>query len=200
MFQSSPFRKTGLTVAAVAVLLVVIMFDASPAAAHDPNHISTPKRFGMGIDVNVKPKVEETGLPLYPGATIDRDHRDDEEGVNLNLWFGSYGLKLVVVKLTSDDRGAAVETFYRKALSAYGETLDCTNYSRENRSKRSSGDSEKKSTILTCNDIQMGKLSLRDGTLYKSGTRSKQYGVAVQSKGDGTKFQLFHFEKRGLDD
>lgn len=198
MLQSSPIHKTARSLVAAAALFAV--FTAAPVAAHDSDRFSTPKRFGAGIDVNAKPKVEETGLPLYPGATIDRDSKNDEDGVNLNLWFGSYGLRLVVVRLASMDQVDQVEAFYRKALSKYGETLDCTHYARERGSHSKSGDSDKKSTLLTCDDIQMGKSSLRDGTLYKSGTRSKQYGVAVQSKGDGAKFQLFYFEKRGLDD
>ena len=198
MLQSSPIHKITRSLVAAAALFAA--FTAAPAAAHDPDRFSTPKRFGAGIDVNAKPKVEDTGLPLYPGATIDRDRKNDEDGVNLNLWFGSYGLKLVVVKLASTDHIDQVEAFYHKALGQYGETLDCTSYVRERSGHSKSGDRDKKSSLLTCDDIQMGKSSLRDGTLYKSGTRNKQYGVAVQGKGDGAKFQLFYFEKRGLDD
>jgi hypothetical protein len=198
---------------AVAIFAAVLMSGA--AQAGENSRVSTPKHFAAGIDVDAQPRVEDTGLPLYPGATIDRTERtkrdergrhidSDEDGVNLNLWFGSFGLKVVVIKLKTTDSAEKVGAFYRDALEKYGEILDCSseanNIASETRSKNTSRREGAKSNALTCKDIQMKKASVRDGKLYKAGVRQKQYGVAIQSKGDGTTFQLFHFEKRGGDD
>jgi hypothetical protein len=198
---------------AVAIFAAVLM--SGVALAGENSRVSTPKHFAAGIDVDAQPRVEDTGLPLYPGATIDRTERtkrdergkhidSDEDGVNLNLWFGSFGLKVVVIKLKTTDSAEKVSAFYRDALEKYGEILDCSSEANsiasETKSKTTSRREGAKSNALTCKDIQMKKASVRDGKLYKAGVRQKQYGVAIQSKGDGTTFQLFHFEKRGGDD
>jgi hypothetical protein len=207
---------------AIAIFVSVLMSGAAQAGENSrvvSTPKPTPKHFAAGIDVDAQPRVEDTGLPLYPGATIDRTERTkrdergrhvdgDEDGVNLNLWFGSFGLKVVVIKLKTTDSAEKVGAFYRDALEKYGEILDCSvDYSSEansiaseTRSKTTSRREGTKSNALTCKDIQMKKASVRDGKLYKAGVRQKQYGVAIQSKGDGTTFQLFHFEKRGGDD
>jgi hypothetical protein len=197
---------------AIAIFTVALM--SGMAQAGENSRVSTPKHFAAGIDVDAQPRVEDTGLPLYPGATIDRTERTkrdergthintDEDGVNLSLWFGSFGLKVVVVKLKTTDSAEKVIAFYRDALEKYGEILDCSNDANavnETRSKTTSRREATKSNALTCKDVQMKKASVRDGKLYKAGVKQKQYGVAIQSKGDITTFQLFHFEKRGGDD
>ena len=203
---------------AVAIFAAVLMSGAAQAEENSrvvSTPKPTPKHFAAGIDVDAQPRVEDTGLPLYPGATIDRTERtkrdergrhidSDEDGVNLNLWFGSFGLKVVVIKLKTTDGAEKVGAFYRDALEKYGEILDCSNEANsiasETRNKATSRREGAKSNALTCKDIQMKKASVRDGKLYKAGVRQKQYGVAIQAKGDGTTFQLFHFEKRGADD
>ncbi len=241
-------RRKFLSTAAFS-LAAAFTLNACATQAGDNQRISIPKHFGAGIDINGQPRVEETGLPLYPGATIDRSPsaeraereesgeragkragkqiNSDEEGVNLNLWFGSYGLKLVVVKLKTSDSAEQVSAFYRDALSKYGTILDCSDaansrsepkrknvsvgvevWSDEDASSRgdasskesSRANSNQKSTQLTCKDGQIHSTSIRRGKLYKTGSKQKQYGVAVQSRGDGATFQLFHFEKRGGDD
>ncbi len=225
-------------------LAAAFTLSACAAQTADIPRVSTPKHFGAGIDINSQPRVEETGLPLYPGATIDRtdsaeredrgeragkragkQKNSDEEGVNLNLWFGSYGLKLVVVKLKTNDSVEQVGAFYRDALSKYGAILDCSDAGSslsdpkrknasfgvevwsdtDNNSDPSSTESRRansnqKSTQLSCKDGQIHSTSIRRGKFYKTGTKQKQYGVAVQSQGDGSTFQLFHFEKRGGED
>jgi len=198
---------------AAAIFAAVLMSGA--AQAGEGSRVSTPKHFAAGIDVDAQPRVEDTSLPLYPGATSDRTARtkrddrgqhldSDEDGVNLNLWFGTFGLKVVVIKLKSTDSAEKVRVFYRDALEKYGEILDCSgdtsNAAHATQSKTTSRREETKPNRLTCKDIQMKKASVRDGKLYKAGVRQKQYGVAIQSQGDGTTFQLFHFEKRGGDD
>ena len=165
------------------------------------------KAFGAGINVDPSPKIQETGLPLYPGASLDRGrHRGEDgdhgDGVNLNLWFGSYGLKVVVVKLKSEDNAADVERFYQQALASYGEVLDCTDSRRGESAaeRRAIAKANKNSSVLTCGDTLLNKSSRRDGKFLKVGTKAKQYAVAIQSDGSGANIHLLHFEKRGGDD
>jgi len=191
-------RTTGLAAALVAATATLWLAVSTPANAGE-NGFSTPKRFGAGIDVNTKPNPEETGLPLYPGATVERERRNDDDAVNLNLWFGSYGLRVVVVKLKSGDDAAKVESFYRDALKPYGEVLDCSE-PRDKAEAAAERKAAKRSKTLTCSDTQFNKSSHRDGKFFKAGTRDKQYGFSLQADGSGSTMQLFHFEKRGGSD
>ncbi len=235
-------------------MVTAFALNACAAQAADNQRIPVPKHFGAGIDINDQPRAEETGLPLYPGAEIDRtdsaepEERGEgavkrggnrggnrsgkqtnsgEEGVNLNLWFGSNGLKLVVVKLKTGDSVEQVSAFYRDALSKYGAILDCSDAdnSRSDSRRKSAAmgvevwsdsdvrtktdgtskdsakaNSNQKSIQLTCKDGQVHSTNIRRGKRYKTGSKQKQYGVAVQPQGDGATFQLFYFEKRGGDD
>ncbi len=146
-------------------MVTAFALNACAAQAADNQRIFTPKHFGAGIDIAGQPRVEETGLPLYPGAEIDRTDsaereargegavkrggnrsgkqtNSDEEGINLNLWFGSNGLKLVVVKLKTGDSVEQVSAFYRDALSKYGAILDCSD------ADNSRSDSRRKSAAM----------------------------------------------------
>lgn len=188
---------------------------SAAAAASVALQLSTPKHFGAGIDVRTQPRAEDTGLPLYPGAVVERNARDEKgrdeisDGVNFDLWFGGFGLKLIVVKLKTDDSAEKVSAFYREALTRYGDILDCSDSAANKSTRRNERRNEQrneqrragdKSGKLTCDDFNTSNAKRRDGEFYKSGIKQKQYGVAIQSQGDGTRFQLLHFEKRGNDD
>lgn len=204
--RDQPIPSVGLrrirlaaTLGAAATLWLAI---SAPAIAGESG-FSTSKRFGAGIDVNTKPNPEETGLPLYPGATIERERRHDDDGVNLNLWFGSYGLRVVVVKLKSEDDPAKVESFYRDALKPYGEVLDCSEPHERARGEAGATaerKAAKRSKTLTCRDTYFNKSPNRDGKFFKAGTRDKQHGFSVQADGSGSTMQLFQLEKRGWSD
>ena len=185
---------------------VMAMLASGAALAEGKEGFSTPKRFSAGIDVNPKPRVDETGLPMYPGAMVERNDGENVKGVNLDLWFGSYGMKLVVVKLKTEDSAEQVEAFYRKALAERGDVLDCSRAARDARytSRKAERRAERDSKAVICSEMQVGdgddKYVGRDGKVFKAGTRAKQYGVAVQTKGSGATFQLLHLEKRGGDE
>lgn len=206
----------------VSVVAAVCVLSLTHQAVHasKPNDNAALKRFSAGIDVNPKPNVRETGLPIYPGAIVERDETENVNGVNLDLWFGSYGMKLVVVKLKTDDSADKVEAFYRDALAERGVVLDCSGAKQkikndsgktssiesaeERRARRQllreSERAAKKANIITCDEMQLGKSDSRDGKYYKAGTRASQYGAAVQPNGNGATFQLMHFVKRGSDE
>jgi len=197
-------RTTAILLVA-AVTLALTSMSAGTAYAGENSKVYF-KAFGAGINVDPSPKIEETGLPLYPGASLDRGrHRGGDgehgDGVNLNLWFGSYGLKVVVVKLKSEDNAVDVERFYQQALATYGEVLDCTDSRRSESAaeRRAIAKANKNSSVLTCGDTQLNKSARRNGKFFKVGTKAKQYAVAIQPDGNRANIQLLHFEKRGGD-
>ena len=177
----------------LAVLATSLIFAMSTARAHDQPETkkSGDNKFSAGLTFNDTATADDAGLPLYPGAIPHRNKKHDGDGVNLAFWGGSFGLKVVVVELDSSDSVEKVAAFYQRALSQYGDVLDCSKpvTDAEGRNRRD------KSRPLSCERDHAKK----KGLVYKAGTREKQRIVSVQPQGQGSVFQLVYVEKRGAD-
>jgi hypothetical protein len=147
-----------------------------------PCHAQEPEKEGLGIIVSDKARGQDVGLPLYPGSKPHKDESNDSQAARLGLWGGGSGFKLAVVKMDTSDSPEEVAAFYRKALSKYGNVLDCSHPSP------APADAEGKdsSKNLTCGDDKPEK----GGMLFKSGTKEKQHIVAIQPSGQGLLYQL----------
>jgi hypothetical protein len=163
-----------LTVA-LAALLGILLVIGLRAQAQDS------EQDGAGIIVSGKATSHDVGLPFYPGAKLYRKDNDDSDAARLGLWGGSYGFKLVVVKMKSADTPGKIAAFYKKALAKYGPVLDCTNGGAQ-----ASGDDSSQS--LTCDDDKPDK----GGMLFKSGTKKNMHLVGVEPQSDGTVFELVY--------
>jgi hypothetical protein len=142
---------------------------------------------GAGITFSKPATSKEVGLPAYPGAKPHMDEKEDSPSVQMGIWGSTFGFKLAVMKLESNDAPAKIAEFYKKALAKYGTVLNCSEPSQ----KPSAKDSNK----LECGDDKPEK----GGLLFKAGTKEKQHLVAVQAKGQGSLFQLVYVEARGDD-
>jgi hypothetical protein len=140
-----------------------------------------------GITVSGQATAKEVGLPLYPGAKPHQEKDKDDSAANLGLWGGSFGFKLVLLKMESPDSADKVAAFYQKALAKYGPVLDCTN---SNSAKTTDDD---KSAKITCGDDKADA----GEQLYKSGTKEKQHIVSIKTAGGRTDFTLLYLEARG---
>lgn len=156
----------------VVVLAGGIVFAGMLAGAQESD--------SAGIVVSGKATPKDVGLPSYPGAKPYKESGNDSDSARLGLWGGSFGFKLAVVKMESNDPPEKITHFYRRALEKYGDVLDCTNGRKDAEKK---GDSD----ALTCDHDKPEK-----GALYEAGTRQKQHIVAVQPNGSGSRFQLVY--------
>lgn len=85
--------------------------------------IATP--FG-GISVNKDQATpEEIGLPAYPGSRLDAGG-DGNQSAKVDMGFGSFKLRVKVANFTTADNRDQVLAFYRKALSEYGNVIECS--------------------------------------------------------------------------
>jgi hypothetical protein len=177
----------------VSMMMLVACANPGYAGDADTAKAGSNKSFSAGLSIHDKATAEDTGLPLYPDATPDRSEDKNSDSVNVGLWGGSFGLKLVVAKFESADSPEKIAAFYRKALTTYGSVLDC---SKRNTASAAADEDKKESTAkpLTCGKDKPD----RGGQLFKAGTRSKQHIVAVESRGDGAAFQLIYLETRGV--
>lgn len=140
-----------------------------------------------GLVISAQATAKDIGLPLYPGARLHKDDKDDSSGVKLGLWAGWFGFKVVVLKMETNDSQEKVAAFYQKALGKYGKVLDCTN------NPAGSDDKDKKSHELTCQDDRPDA----GGRMFKAGTKEKQHIVSMKPGAAGSQFSLVYLEARG---
>jgi len=74
---------------------------------------------GAGIYFNAEASAKDVGLPIYPGAHPHKEKDDDSTSAKFGLWGGSFGLKLAVLKLESNDSPQKNAVFYKKTLVKY---------------------------------------------------------------------------------
>jgi hypothetical protein len=146
---------------------------------------------GAGVTFSKQATTRDVGLPPYPGARARKDEKDDSASVQMGLWGGSFGFKLAVMKMESNDAPEKIAEFYKKALSKYGPVLNCSDPSQSASAKDKSGSSNK----IACDDDKPEK----GGLVYKVGTKEKQHIVAIQPNGMGSLFQLLYLEARNDD-
>ena len=176
--------------ASTLLTALALTFHGTSAYAEDSPQKSGEGKFRAGLSFSDKATASDAGLPLYPGATTARDEKHDGEGVNMGFWGGSFGLKIVVVKLETPDSVDNVATFYQPALAEYGVVLDCS------KTETHQGDRDRKARkALTCEKDKPRKNS----QLFKSGTRDKQHIVSIKPSGTGATFELIYIEKKGVD-
>lgn len=185
------YRLSGATALALACGLLCL---ASPLLAQD----KTDKEAeggkgskGAGIYFNAEASAKDVGLPIYPGARPHREKDDDSTSAKFGLWGGSFGFKLAVVKLESNDSPQKVAAFYKKALAKYGTVLDCGVASAQSGDKEENESSKK----LTCEDDKPKP----GGMEFKAGTKEKQHIVGIEPNGNGTLFQLVYVESPDSD-
>ena len=140
---------------------------------------------GAGVVVSGQATSADLGLPIYPGAKPFKEANNDSDSGRVGIWGVGFGFKVAAMKMESNDSVAKVGEFYRKALSKYGQVLDCTN------GGQGQDDSPK---ALTCEGDKPGKSG---GMLFKSGTKKHFHLVAVDPQGQGSTFSLVYISIKG---
>jgi len=161
----------------------------------EPRHEAEPQRHEARVQ----------GAPLEGHVAVGVGHRDvrphGPHGARLafgdprriGLWGGSFGFKLVVLKLESKDSPEKIAAFYQKALTKYGKVLNCSSADSHSDTK----DKKNSSNQITCDDDKPDT----GGTLFKAGTKDKQHLVEIKPSANGvTVFTLLHIETRGTED
>jgi hypothetical protein len=146
---------------------------------------------GAGAMVSKQATAKEVGVPVYPGAKPHKDDKDDSAAVQMGIWGSTFGFKLAVMKMESNDTPEKIAEFYKKALAKYGTVLNCSDPSQKTNAKDKAGASNQ----LDCGDDQPEKGRL----VFKAGTKEKQHIVGIQPNGQGTLFQLVYVEARSDD-
>ncbi|HZQ67783.1 MAG TPA: hypothetical protein VFA68_04620 [Terriglobales bacterium] len=150
-----------------------------------------------GLHVSSNPDVEDTGLPVYPGATRKPKKEGDSEetGANLNIATSFFGLKVVAVEFLSQDSPDKVMAYYKDKLSKYGKVLECHKRKGGGSVSMNSRDGDdSKDRELKCEGDNTGNV-----IELKVGTQEKQRIVSIEPKEKGTDFALVFVQTRGKD-
>lgn len=190
------FRRLGpvANLATLAVVCGILCFAVPMSAQEKPDKEASGGKGnkGAGIYFNAEAEAKDVGLPVYPGARPHKEKDNDSESAKMGLWGGSFGFKLAVLKLESNDSPERVSAFYKKALEKYGTVLDC----REASSQASDKSGNKSSKQLTCEDDKPKPGEME----FKAGTKEKQHIVGIQPNGSGSLFQLVYVESPDSDE
>jgi hypothetical protein len=126
-----------------------------------------------GIHVNTNKPEGSTGIAQYPGASLKPNHEGDKNA-DVQLGFGSFQLRVQVEHYSTPDDRAKVLAFYRKALSKYGDVLEC-------HGSQAVGPVKKTAEGLTCsehnNNVHIDNDT--EGLTLRAGSRRRQHIVGL---------------------
>jgi hypothetical protein len=129
---------------------------------------------------------KEVGLPVYPGARPHIEKSESSPAFQLGLWGGSWGFKVVALKLESNDSPEKIAAFYHKALGKYGRVWNCADSTIEV-SEQEKADSP--------NDLKCKDAKPESGeTVLKAGTKEQQHIVAIKTDAGLSIIQLVSLE------
>jgi hypothetical protein len=195
-FTKSPLRRAvGAATVLGGAALLLSLAGCDVAVHKDEAHgkkaveINTP--FG---DLKVKNQAEgkDTGLPVYPSATLKPEHGDDKSNASVSL--SLFGLKVVVASYVTDDSPDKVLAWSREQLKPMGRFVECAGSGDVGNvtmhpNDKSKGDEEDQP--VTCD--KENRNNGRKVTELKVGTERNQRIVGVSERKDGkvgTEFAL----------
>lgn len=154
--------------------------------------ISTPIG-GLHIVKGHAATAEELGVAQYPGSVLTGD-RNSDKSADVDVHAGDFAMKLRTASFRTLDDEEKVQTFYRKALSQYGDVIAC-------RGQQTVGSPARTGMGLTCSDDRKHvgspmNMSDRDIEL-KAGSKRRQHIVAVERKNGGTEIRVVALELSG---
>ena len=104
-------RRTCLTISALLLLpLAGCMVQSRKGANGDDVNISTPLG-GMSVKTDNASVQSKLGLPLYPGAVLEKKKGDDNGSADVNMNFGAFHLRVLAMGFTSPDSPQKVSDF-----------------------------------------------------------------------------------------
>ena len=160
-------------------------------ASGDDKNVQVDTPFG-GVHVNTdQTTASDLGLPVYPGAVAVKAD-DKHKSADVHLGFGQWELQVKEVSYQTPDSPEKVTTFYRQAMSRYGDVITCQGNSPV-------GTPTKTSEGLTCTDdknsaninINTGDYGSGRSPELKAGSKRHQHILGFEGRsGNNTRFAL----------
>jgi hypothetical protein len=186
------------TIRHAAVLCLAALTLSTAACAHSPEPEDSKRSgFSLGLTVDTDPSARSVGLPIMPGAMRRLEKNGDKEGsgVNFSAWAGVFGLKIVVLQLSSQETPSNVADYYRRELGRYGDVIDCSANASNPGPKKAARDKDGNRLTLDCS--KDGGSSSDGEYVLKAGTPKNFRLVNVDPKNGQTNINLVRIEARG---
>ncbi len=190
--HSSPRQRGG-----VLHLLLGAALSAGTALAQATEPAAPAPGFKAGIEAHGQVSAADLGLPIFPGARVQRDKPDSSGQVALGLWGGSMSFKLHAAKYSSRAPIEQLAAFYREALAAHGTVIDCSS-GKPVALSAAAASAPGDSSALSCDNK---KPSVPGEVIYKVGSAKNFRLVALQppqGSSSGVNFQLVRMQSQGL--
>ena len=175
-----------LVLLASTLALTGCTMEQKGSSGNEDVKIETPLG-GLKVKTNEAVVAAETGLPVYPGATVVKKDKDNG-AADIDMSFGSFHLRVKAVSYRTPDAPDKVMAFYRKGLARFGDVIECED-------DHSVGTLSRTSEGLTCDEGKHIKISNIDRHAkaefeLKTGSKNHQHIVAIEPHPEGTKFGL----------
>src|ERR1051325_3466419 len=129
-FTESPWRRAlgaVVVIGGAGLLLALSGFGMNvhkdEASGKKNVEITTP--FG-DLKVKNQADVKETGLPVYPGATLKPSKHEDGDKEQATGSMSLFGMRIAVLSYLSDDPPDKVLGWYREQMKPMGQFVECS--------------------------------------------------------------------------
>lgn len=133
------------------------------------------------LKVDTSESASDSGIPVYPGATLRPEENGDKHRANVNIGAMGFGVKVIAAEYVTPDSPEKVKVFYLDKLKKFGNVLECSGtgggHERGDWNSMDEGDKP-----VTCGDTH------GNGWELKTGTEHNQHLVAIKPDGSGTRF------------
>ncbi|HLI76625.1 MAG TPA: hypothetical protein VKV02_06730 [Acidobacteriaceae bacterium] len=147
--------------------------------------IGTP--FGsMHVKTDDQASSAQTGLAVYPGATLVKKNGDDNGAADVSMNFGGFKIGVHAVDLQTPDPEDKVLAFYKKDMGRYGSVITC-------QGKEAVGLPVRTGEGLTCGSPKNQytfSTSESDHLELRTGSETHQHIVGLHKENGGTRIGL----------
>jgi hypothetical protein len=171
---------------APAIVVATLLFagcDARVSESEEGKDQDVDVRSPIGnLTVRTSVGVLDTGLAVYPGATLMRDDEDDGDSADVNISSPFFDLRVMAAEYSSDAEPQKLIEFYRNEMKRYGEVTEC----RGNIDFKG-GDNPKKPV---CKSNGSSEVQL------VTGHEENHRLVVVKPRGTGSEFAMVYIDTR----
>ena len=181
---------TMATLLAVVSIITACRIEKSDHGDASKVKVATPLG-GVQVKTNDSSVLQGLGLPIYPGAQFQQDSGKSNGSADVDLNLGVFSLRIKSAAFKSSDSPDQLIAFYRKALTRYGDVIEC-------QQGQTVGSLTHTAEGLTCAE---DKNSHYDGDSRKiklmAGSKQHQHVVIIGPDGNASKLQIVAMDLPG---
>jgi hypothetical protein len=182
---------TTLAILLAATSIIITGCHVEQKGHGDADNVKVTTPFGdMHAKTNDPSVLQGLGLPIYPGAQFQESGKSNGSA-DVDLNFGLFSVRVKSAAFKSPDSPEDLIAFYRKALTRYGDVIECQNGQPISPLTHTTEG-------LTCNDSKKDPTS-DDAQKVKlmAGSKQHQHVVIIGPDGSASKMQIVAMDLPG---